>query len=81
MKWCIGKDVDGVITDDPKQYLEVCKNYDGEKLPLSWKTWGAVMVLNFGAMFFSWLFRTKHGFSVDPAKVRAILKTNIEESS
>ncbi|KAG9249003.1 PLC-like phosphodiesterase, partial [Calycina marina] len=24
MKWCISKKVDGVITDDPKKYLEVC---------------------------------------------------------
>lgn len=24
MKWCIEKEVDGVITDDPKLFLEVC---------------------------------------------------------
>ncbi|KFY25912.1 hypothetical protein V493_04376 [Pseudogymnoascus sp. VKM F-4281 (FW-2241)] len=33
MKWCISKGVDGVITDDPKKYLEVADGYD-EKEPL-----------------------------------------------
>ncbi|KFY64419.1 hypothetical protein V497_01705 [Pseudogymnoascus sp. VKM F-4516 (FW-969)] len=33
MKWCINKGVDGVITDDPKKYLEIADGHD-EKKPL-----------------------------------------------
>ena len=30
MEWCIRKGVDGVITDDPKLFLEVCERWCGE---------------------------------------------------
>lgn len=26
MRWCVDKELDGVITDDPKLFLEVCKD-------------------------------------------------------
>lgn len=29
MEWCIRKEVDGVITDDPMLFLEVCRRYGG----------------------------------------------------
>jgi phosphatidylglycerol phospholipase C len=33
MEWCIKKGLDGVITDDPKRYLEMCERWrKGEKL-------------------------------------------------
>lgn len=28
MKWCIRRQLDGVITDDPKKFLEVCEKFD-----------------------------------------------------
>jgi len=31
MDWCIRRNLDGVITDDPKLYLEVCKKFDERK--------------------------------------------------
>jgi hypothetical protein len=31
MKWSIQRYVDGVITDDPKKFKEVCDNYDGHE--------------------------------------------------
>lgn len=30
MRWCIGREVDGVITDDPRLFLEVCEGWKGE---------------------------------------------------
>ena len=35
MEWCIRKQLDGVITDDPKKFLEVCKRFD-EKSKAPW---------------------------------------------
>lgn len=32
MKWCIEKEVDGVITDDPKLFLEVCEEVGEGKM-------------------------------------------------
>ena len=31
MEWCIRRKLDGVITDDPKLFLEVCKKHDESK--------------------------------------------------
>lgn len=31
MEWCIRHGLDGVITDDPKRFLEVCEEYDDAK--------------------------------------------------
>jgi phosphatidylglycerol phospholipase C len=34
MKWSIYKEVDGVITDDPKKYLKIRETYQGEEVSL-----------------------------------------------
>lgn len=57
MRWSIYKGVDGVITDDPKKYLEVAKNYKGEKVSLTISLlfsalWINILVFIFGPMFF-----------------------------
>ncbi|TVY82334.1 Phosphatidylglycerol phospholipase C [Lachnellula suecica] len=57
MKWCIRKKVDGVITDDPKKYLEICDSYDGEMVGFSLKSWLGIILINFWAPFFSLLFK------------------------
>jgi phosphatidylglycerol phospholipase C len=46
MKWCILKEVDGVITDDPKTYLEVCETYGGEPIHFSMFTLLRIVILN-----------------------------------
>lgn len=40
MMWSIKKGVDGVVTDDPKRFLEVCRKFErGEKVaPGPWKS-------------------------------------------
>ena len=74
MKWSIGKEVDGVITDDPKKYLEVCKNYGGEKIRLPLKKWGSVILINILAALLSLLSRSKYGFAVNVEKVKKSLE-------
>jgi phosphatidylglycerol phospholipase C len=46
MKWSIRKGVDGVITDDPKKYLEVCETYGGEPIYFSILTLMKIIILN-----------------------------------
>lgn len=70
MKWAIRKGVDGVITDDPKKYLEVCDDYDGTKIRISWTQWGAIFWVNLLVAVFSVPFRFHYGFQVDVAKIR-----------
>lgn len=74
MKWSIGKEVDGVITDDPKTYLDVCKNYRGERIRLPLKFWGSVILINILARLLGLLFRYRYGFKIDCAKVKESLE-------
>jgi phosphatidylglycerol phospholipase C len=46
MKWSIYKGVDGVISDDPKKYLEVCESYQGEKIHLAFRSWMFIIFMN-----------------------------------
>jgi phosphatidylglycerol phospholipase C len=65
MKWSIRKEVDGVITDDPKKYLEVVEKYQGEKIHLPLRSWGPLIWKTMLAAVFSLVFRYRHGFKVD----------------
>lgn len=58
MKWSINEELDGVITDDPKRFLEVCDEWEQGKreINISWGQWMVIawinlMVLLFGAIF------------------------------
>jgi phosphatidylglycerol phospholipase C len=70
MKWSIGKEVDGVITDDPKKYLEVCDTYRGEKIRLPLKMWGSVIWINIFAALIGLFFRRRYGFRIDVGEVK-----------
>ena len=61
MEWCIRREIDGVITDDPKLFLEVCRRYDpdSEEKGLSWKVWFDVLRLWFFAGLFGVLYRNR----------------------
>jgi hypothetical protein len=75
MKWSIRQEVDGVITDDPKKYLEVCKSYDkNEKIRHSWKSWKGIFEMNIRALIFGFAFRFPRGLWVDVKKVRQNLE-------
>ncbi|CAD6442541.1 2ee8710c-0190-46e5-bca8-405a333a12f4 [Sclerotinia trifoliorum] len=79
MRWCIKKEVDGVITDDPKKYLKVCEEYDSadsNKVGFGFKDWMLIIWLNVLAMLFSWLVRCRFGFKIDKEKVREGYETS-----
>ncbi|KAI4717752.1 PLC-like phosphodiesterase [Aureobasidium sp. EXF-10727] len=60
MKWCIHKQLDGVITDDPKLFLDVCRGYDGrESVALDWRTWFDVLRIWIFARIFGFLYRNR----------------------
>lgn len=74
MKWSIRQEFDGVITDDPKRYLEVCKNYrKDEILRHSRASWKAILWQHWRALWFGFSFRLKHGFWIDMKRVRESL--------
>ncbi|KAM0796516.1 PLC-like phosphodiesterase [Usnea florida] len=63
MRWCINKQVDGVLTDDPERFLEVCDEWEHGKreVNISWREWMMIawinlMVLIFGTIFW-WKYR------------------------
>lgn len=79
MKWSIRKDVDGVITDDPKKYIEVADGYD-EKAPLepvSFMDYHNLAWLNLLVSVFGTLFRFRVGYYIKPEEIG----THYEEST
>jgi phosphatidylglycerol phospholipase C len=72
MKWSIRKEVDGVITDDPQKFLDICKDYD-ENAPLRglpMKELPYIVWINLLIIVFGFLFRFRYGFRIDVEKLR-----------
>jgi hypothetical protein len=44
MEWCIRKGVDGVITDDPRLFREVCERWGRGQERRGWRQWGREVV-------------------------------------
>lgn len=65
MKWCIRNEIDGVMTDDPKLFLEVCRRYEGREEKemrnekLSWSLWIDVIRIWLMAYLFGFLYRNR----------------------
>lgn len=76
MKWSIGRQVDGVITDDPLKFLEVCKKYDetAPRLRVRVKDYGSVLFLNFLILVFGGLYRMRNGFKADPQTLKKYME-------
>jgi hypothetical protein len=80
MRWSIRKEVSGVITDDPRKYLDVCRRYaaggggGGDAPPerLSWRTCAALLWVNVLCCFFSFLLRCRYGFGVSARMGRSV---------
>jgi phosphatidylglycerol phospholipase C len=58
MRWSIRKEVDGVITDDPKKFKDVCDDWDEDEADemMTWRQfffilWIQLLVAIFGSMF------------------------------
>ncbi|KAE9375665.1 putative glycerophosphoryl diester phosphodiesterase [Stipitochalara longipes BDJ] len=57
MKWCVMKEVDGVITDDPLKFLEISRNYNGEQCRLPASQYGTAIWINILATLFGFMYR------------------------
>ncbi|KAI9792664.1 MAG: hypothetical protein M1816_001763 [Peltula sp. TS41687] len=75
MRWSIRNEVDGVITDDPKKFLEVCDHYDlyQEAEKISWREYLLIMWINIMAVLFGFIFKCRYGFRLDPRWTRLAL--------
>ena len=65
MRWSIKQGLDGVITDDPKRFLEVCDEWvQGKReLQITFKQWLLAAWINVMVMIFGILFWWKYGRS------------------
>lgn len=70
MKWSIYKEVDGVISDDPKKYLEVCERYQGEKVNLAFRSLMYILFVNVLVSAVSVVFKYKFRAMDKPRKAR-----------
>lgn len=83
MEWSIEKEVDVVITDDPKKFLKVCDDYDGAEshsLDLPLRSWKFLIWLNIKCMGYGILYMYRYGFTVDYAKVKQVLESSKAKS-
>jgi tubulin gamma len=63
MRWDIRHGLDGVVTDDPKLFLEVRKSWhEGTKDGVTLMTWLDVLRMNLFALIYTVLFQFKFGF-------------------
>lgn len=62
MRWSINKELDGVITDDPKRFNEVCDEWTAGKREVHAgpQTWLMVLWIQFMLLVFGALFRWKY---------------------
>jgi len=73
MRWSIKNGLDGVITDDPKSFLEVCDQWEQgkRKIFLQPKDFLVVLWLNFMVALFGPLFQWKYPFRAGLAYKKA----------
>lgn len=63
MRWDTRHGLDGVITDDPKLFLEVRRAWqEGTSDGVSLRTWLDVLKANCFAVLYTWLFQCMFGF-------------------
>ncbi|KAF2426265.1 PLC-like phosphodiesterase [Tothia fuscella] len=69
MRWCIRHNLDGVCTDDPKRFLELCKDFENgalaKKESFTWREWLDILRFQVLALVFLWLFKWKFGWGID----------------
>lgn len=62
MRWDIRHGLDGVVTDDPKLFVEVRKGWhEGMKNDIGLWMWLDVLRANLFVMIFSFFLRLRHG--------------------
>ena len=76
MRWGIRHGLDGVITDDPKLFLDVRKGWHESKSDgIGLIMWLDVLRVNLFALIFGVLFQMKFGFR----ETRPLMRSRIEE--
>jgi phosphatidylglycerol phospholipase C len=72
MRWSIKHELDGVITDDPKRFLEVCDEWEDGKRTIDiglrqflLMVWNHIMVMIFGGIF-RWKYPFRRGIGYKP---------------
>ena len=63
MRWSIDRGVDGVITDDPKRFLEIGEEWERgsrEMGRMTWHQWALMVWVNFLVLVFGIVFRWKY---------------------
>lgn len=63
MRWDIRHGLDGVVTDDPKLFVQVRDSWhEGVKDGVSVMAWLDVLRVNFFCLIYTFLFQLKFGF-------------------
>ena len=74
MKWNIRKEMDGVITDDPKKFLEICEEWDAEGVDtghVGLRDWMTIVFFWIMAALFDRRFSNKHKGEIDRSLKRS----------
>lgn len=74
MKWSIQRHVDGVITDDPKTFKQICDGWDDDREPVAkvtWSQWSYTFWIWFMTTVFWVLFKRRY-----PETVAQFLQKN-----
>ena len=63
MRWSISKGLDGVITDDPKKFLEVCDDWERGKRDIKFtrRQWVSIVWINLMILIFGGIFYWRYG--------------------
>jgi phosphatidylglycerol phospholipase C len=67
MRWCIEKQLDGVISDDPKKFLDVCDRWEEHPTPVRWtlKEWFNLLKFQVLLGIYFFIFRWRVGAALD----------------
>ncbi len=67
LDWCIRRKLDGVVTDDPKKFLELQDQFAESKQPPAWSATQIpnLLRINIIIWIFTFIFGRKHGFGLD----------------
>jgi phosphatidylglycerol phospholipase C len=67
MRWCIQKEFDGVISDDPKKFLDLCDDWEQAPNPVGWTLgeWFGLFKMQFLIGLYYFMFRWRVGSGIE----------------
>ncbi len=80
MKWSISRGADGVITDDPKRFLEVCDAWEhgDRQIRIGWRLWLEIVWFNIMVLLFGGILWWKYGGMKSKGPVRIPMEVKAE---